>query len=198
MDARQFFIQPHAGEENRKIHRFCPRCGTALGPATVEGIDRPVCGNCGFIQYLNPSPGAVVLIEQRGCILLGKRCGRVLAGKWSLPGGFINFNENYLTAAHREVLEETGLQIKINSILSVVSNFISSSLHTLVVVVQAEITGGAEQPGDDLDELRWITGSESLPEMAFESDRHIIRRFFDSEEFGAPVDTRYAPSPYSS
>ncbi|MBN2049838.1 MAG: NUDIX hydrolase [Spirochaetales bacterium] len=197
MEARQFFIQPHRKEENIKIHRYCPRCGEKLENALVEGTDRSVCAVCGFIQYLNPSTGVVVLLEGDGRILLGRRCGRVLSGRWSLPGGYINFDEDFLSAAHREVLEETGFHIRILSILSVVTNVISSSLHTLVIVLRAEITGGAAQPGDDLDELMWISAQDSLPEMAFESDRHIIRRFFDSSSFGAPVDPRFAGSPYN-
>ena len=196
MDARQFFIQPHEEGKNKKLHSFCPRCGNRLASATVEDLLRPVCPSCGYIQYLNPSPGAVVLIEREGTVLLGKRRGNVRSGKWSLPGGYINFDENFLSAAHREVLEETGLHIEITSILSVVSNFISSSLHTLVIVLAARVTGGRARPGDDIGELLWIAGGDSLPDMAFESDRHIIRRYFENEAFGAPVDDTLSGSPF--
>lgn len=196
MDASQFFSQYHKEDENKKLHRFCPRCGTPLDSEIIEDRPRPVCTGCGYIQYLNPSPGAVVLIERENSILLGKRCGRVLAGKWSLPGGFINFDETFLTAAHREVMEETGFHIRITSILSVVSNFINPSLHTLVIVLKANITGGRPRPGDDLDELKWIAQPSEMPKMAFESDRHIIRRYFEDRDFGAPVDPDLASSPF--
>ena len=183
-------------KKNRKLHTYCPGCGKKLDSDEIDGRIHPVCRSCGFIQYLNPSPGAVVLIERGGSVLLGKRCGNVRSGKWSLPGGYINFDEDFLTAAHREVLEETGLHITILSILSVVTNFISSSLHTLVIVLKGEITGGNEIPGDDLEELMWVKSADQLPEMAFESDRHIIRRHFTDSPFGAPVDSSLKFSPY--
>ena len=46
-----------------------------------------------------------------------------------------------LTAAIREVKEETGLDVEIRSILSVVSNFLSPRLHTLAIVLLARAVG---------------------------------------------------------
>jgi 8-oxo-dGTP pyrophosphatase MutT (NUDIX family) len=68
----------------------------------------------------------VVLIEKDGQVLLGQRSGSYGAGKWGLPQGFIEFDEDFLSAAIREVKEETGLDVEIRSIISVVSNFLSA------------------------------------------------------------------------
>jgi 8-oxo-dGTP diphosphatase len=43
---------------------------------------------------------------------------------WCLPCGYIEFHEDYLTAARREVKEETGLEVEITALLSVASYFL--------------------------------------------------------------------------
>ena len=134
------------------------------------------------MYYRNPSPGVVVLVEDEDRVLLGKRSDSVFGGgKWCLPGGFIEFNEDFLSTGVREFKEETGLNIEAVSILSVVTNFLSSDLHTLVVVLLGRMMGGHPTPGDDIAELGWFQMAESLPEMAFEADQHIIERFWKTE-----------------
>ena len=61
--------------------------------------------------------------------------------------GFIEYDEDFLTAALREVKEETGLDVEIRSLLSVVSNFLSPRLHTLAIVLLARVVGGELERG---------------------------------------------------
>lgn len=55
--------------------------------------------------------GVVVIIRRQHKILLGLRKGNHGGGTWSLPGGHIEFGEEPVEAARREVLEETGLHL---------------------------------------------------------------------------------------
>jgi 8-oxo-dGTP pyrophosphatase MutT (NUDIX family) len=135
----------------------------------------------------------VVVVEKEGCVLLGKRRGGIQKGKWCLPQGYIEFEEDFLTAAIREVKEETGLDVEIQLILNVVSNFLLPNLHTLAIVVLAHVIAGDLCAGDDLEMLTWIPSSESLPEMAFEADEWIIERYQRSKrKEGLPVDPDFA------
>jgi len=174
-------------------YRFCPLCGLPLKDALNDG-GRPGCGGCGWVHYRNPAPGVVILIVEDGRVLIGRR-GRTsfAAGAWCLPGGFIEFGEDFLGAAVRETREETGLEVEISSIVSVVSNFLAAHLHTLVVVLMARVTGGRATPGDDLAELRWVPLEGPFPEMAFEADRHIIERYRIAGLPGAPTDPHHLP-----
>jgi ADP-ribose pyrophosphatase YjhB (NUDIX family) len=145
------------------------------------------------VQYRNPVPGVVVVIIRDGKVLLGCRRGVNKTGKWCLPQGFMEFDEDFLTAGIREVKEETGLEVKILSILNVVSNKLSPGLHTLAIILQAEVVGGELSGGDDLEKPGWFDMSEALPEMAFDSDRQVIDRFRDSQlKQVLPVDPGYA------
>lgn len=143
----------------------------------------------------NPWPGVVTLIEDAGRVLLVHRRPRAhRGGFWCLPGGYIEFGEDFLTAGRREVLEETGLTVRIESILSVVSNFFEPKRHTLVVVLLGRVAAGSgpARAGDDADGLEWFPLEGPLPEMAFEADRHIIGRYAATRLDGAPVDPRFA------
>jgi 8-oxo-dGTP diphosphatase len=157
------------------------------------GQQRPACAKCGFVQFRNPIPGVVVLIERDGQVLLGKRAGGFGKGRWGLPQGYIEFDEDFLSAAIREVKEETGLDVEIRSIINVVSNLLSPGLHTLAIVLLAAVVAGEPCACDDLETLEWVPLAGPLPEMAFEADEHIIERYRQTKlEWGLPVDPDFA------
>jgi ADP-ribose pyrophosphatase YjhB (NUDIX family) len=185
----------HRGQEEGCLGQFeyCPFCGTQLALKEKGDRARPACPRCGFVQYRNPVPGVVVLIDREGCVLLGKRRGGFGAGKWGLPQGYIEFGEDFITAAIREVKEEAGLNVEIRAIVNVVSNLLSPSLHTLAIVLLARVVSGELGAGDDLETLEWVPLAEPLPEMAFEADEHIIERHRQMKlRWGLPVDPGFA------
>jgi ADP-ribose pyrophosphatase YjhB (NUDIX family) len=194
MQAKQVFSS-YSGKDPDNLGQFkcCPFCGTGLVLKEKGGRQRPACPDCGFVQFRNPVPGVVVVIEKEGHVLLGKRRGGFGERKWGLPQGYIEFDEDFITAAIREVKEETGLDVQIRSILNVVSNRLSPRLHTLAIILLAGVVAGELCAGDDLETLEWIPLSGSLPEMAFEADEYIIRRCEKTKlEEGLPVDPDFA------
>jgi NADH pyrophosphatase NudC (nudix superfamily) len=196
MEVRQVFEAYDHLNPPPERHKFCPVCGTECSLTQQYGMLRVTCASCGYIYYRNPSPAVSILVVDGSNFLLCKRSrGTLEGGKWSLVGGFMEFNEDFLTAGIREVKEETGLNVEIKSILSVVTNFFRPDLHTLVVVLLAKPVGGELCIGDtENDEVRWFSLEEGLPEMAFEADAHIIRRYFETRLEGVPVDEDYARS----
>jgi 8-oxo-dGTP pyrophosphatase MutT (NUDIX family) len=129
-----------------------------------------------------------VVVVQDGKVLLGKRAAALpWGGHWCLPSGAIEFNEDFLTAGIRETEEETGVQVRILGLLSVVSNFWDEGFATLVPVLLAEPIGGMPVPTSESEAVEWFR-PDDLPDMAFEADRHIIERYFASPFTGAPVD----------
>jgi 8-oxo-dGTP diphosphatase len=193
MQAKQVF-STYSGKEDGNLGQFkyCPFCGTQLALKEKGGKQRPACANCGFVQFRNPVPGVVVVIEKEGHVLLGKRRGGFWVGKWGLPQGYIEFDEDFLSAAIREVKEETGLDVEVRSILNVVSYFLSPRLHTLAIILLAGVIAGELCAGDDLETLEWVPLSGPLPEMAFEADERIIERYQKTKLEGLPVDPDFA------
>jgi 8-oxo-dGTP diphosphatase len=194
MQTKQVF-STYRGKADSSLGQFkyCPFCGTQLALKEKSDRTRPACPSCGFVQYRNPVPGVVVLIDQERCVLLGKRTGGFGVGKWGLPQGYIEFDEDFLSAAIREVKEETGLDVEIRSIINVVSNLLSPGLHTLAIVLLAGVVSGELCAAGDLETLEWVPLVEPLPEMAFEADEHIIERYRQAKlEWGLPVDPGFA------
>lgn len=181
-----FYAYDRTTHELSGHYRYCPFCASPLSPRTFDG--RPTCAGCGFVHFRNPSPGVSVLVTDGEQVLLGRRVARNPGGqKWCLPGGFIEYGEDFLSAAVREVKEETGLEVEIRSIINVVSNFLSPRLHTLVVVLLARVVAGTLAPGDDLSEMAWFPRQGPLPEMAFDADRYIVETYARTGLSGLPV-----------
>jgi len=194
LKVRQVFKTYKNSKDTENKDEYCLLCGSECIPKRDNGILRMTCVNCGHIHYQNPSPAVSILIEDNSKFLLCKRsANNFKGGKWCLPCGFVEFSEDYLTAAVREAKEETGLDIEVKSIISVVSNFFTPDLHTLVIVLFAKPIGGVLNVGDnENDTLEWFSRDEALPEMAFDADAHIIRRYFSTRLVGAPVDLGYS------
>lgn len=194
MHMKQVFFA-HDGVQDPAAGQFsyCPFCGSPLSIQEHGGRPRPACPNCRFVQYRNPLPGVVIVIEQAGRVLLGKRTGSYGEGQWGLPQGFIEADEDFLTAALREVKEETGLDVAIESIINIVSNFLTPRLQTLAIVLLARAVAGEPRAADDLTALQWFSLNEPLPDLAFEADRWILNSYQQTQfQLSLPVDPVFA------
>jgi len=69
-----------------------------------------------------PKVAVDVVLENKGKVLLVQRALEPFAGKWALPGGFVEEGETVEQAAVREVKEETGLDIELEGLLGVYSD----------------------------------------------------------------------------
>ncbi|MFD1739750.1 NUDIX hydrolase [Bacillus salitolerans] len=170
-----------------KMYRFCHQCGNKLVQSVSSKLNFVQCLHCNNKVYSNPLPTVVVLIEYEDKVLLGKRNGQYGKGKWCIPGGYLEYNEDFITAGYREIKEETGLDkdnIEIVSILNVVSNFISPERHVLSVVLRAKFISGNPSPNDDLDELQWYSLKETLPELFLLAEKNLIEYYASSKSNG--------------
>ena len=87
-------------------YRYCPRCADPLAPTIRGGLPRPSCASCGFVHFRNPAVGvAIVLLDNTGRILLGRRSAGGNVGEWCIPCGYVEWGEDIRDAARREFRE---------------------------------------------------------------------------------------------
>lgn len=72
-----------------------------------------------YDKALGVRPGvSAVIFDRRGRLLLQQRSD---GGQWGLPGGSVEIGESVTEAAAREVLEETGLTVRVRRLVGVYS-----------------------------------------------------------------------------
>lgn len=108
-----------------------------------------------------PVLGVTVAIVDAGRVLLTKREDFEV---WCLPGGHVDDGESLATAARREVIEETGLEVELTRLVGVYSrpNWWRGGLH--LALFAARPIGGRPrlQPGEVID-ARFFA-PDALPE----------------------------------
>lgn len=134
--------------------------------------------------YKYPRPALTVdaiVHTQKGdqiYILLIQRGIEPFAGKWALPGGFVNMNELLEAACIRELNEETGLVVESMKQFKTFDGVHRDPRHrTISVVYSTQLNNLAEvKGGDDASNAKWFP-INNLPEMAFDHEE-IINVFF--------------------
>jgi 8-oxo-dGTP diphosphatase len=138
----------------------CPRCRSDL-----EREPRAVrCPNCGLSVYATPAPTAsAIVVDDQGRVLLARRSGDPGAGLWDLLGGFVEEGEDALAALHRELHEETGLEIEpLEFIGGYSDHYGEEGIYTLNLYWTARVTGGELEIDDELAEVAWFA-PDDLP-----------------------------------
>lgn len=154
----------------------CIRCGARMADRPSYGRPRPVCPSCGYIHFDDPKVAAAVVVEQEGKILLVRRAYNPEQGKWSLPAGFVDADEDPRQAAIRECLEETGLSVRILGLLDVIYGREHPRGASIVIVYRAEVEGGSLAAGDDAGEVGLFAAS-ALPPLAFRATQQVVERW---------------------
>lgn len=135
------------------------------------------------MQELHIGVGVIVL-NNRGQVLLGKRLSKHGFGTWSFPGGHLEAGESPFECAQREVQEETGLKLT-NSILgpSVQDVFAQTDKHYLTwfVIAKAEGVPQVLEP-EKCEGWRWFDWAE-LPEPLFQPIQTLMRQGFKLENY---------------
>lgn len=93
---------------------------------------------------------AAVVVDDAGRVLVIRRRDN---GKWEPPGGVLELDERIDDALEREVLEETGLAIRVGSLTGVYKNMARG---IVALVFRAHRVDGEPAPSMEAAEVAWL------------------------------------------
>jgi len=128
--------------------------------------------------FIKTGVGAVVLRGPE--VLLIRRGKPPFEGRWSIPGGGLEFGESVREAARREVREETGCEIEILGLLDVFEGLPRDhgdpNAHYVMIDFAARWTAGAPRPGDDALEAKFVSFAEAEARLDWDKTREALAR----------------------
>jgi 8-oxo-dGTP diphosphatase len=115
----------------------------------------------------------VVTRDKRRRVMLIRRKHDPFAGKWALPGGFIEMDETLEASARRELLEETGLEVgEVEQLGTFGDPGRDPRGRTISVAYLARVDAADLRPvaADDAAEVAWHPLNQPPP-LAFDHDK---------------------------
>lgn len=102
-------------------------------------------------------------------------------GHWAFPKGHVENGETEEETAAREILEETGLNAKLDLNFREMVTY-SPKKGTLKDVVYfcatADDAAPVARPGE-IDKVCWVSPEEAMSRINFENDRNILKKFLN-------------------
>ncbi len=87
--------------------KYCKNCGKKITKSSEYKFD---CTSCKSTYYINPKGAtALLLFDEHGNLLLGRRAVEPHINKLDCIGGFVDVGENFEMGMLRELQEESGL-----------------------------------------------------------------------------------------
>ncbi|MEM4134252.1 MAG: NUDIX hydrolase [Candidatus Micrarchaeia archaeon] len=125
------------------------------------------------MKEYRPTAVDVVVIHNNE-ILLIKRKKPPFIGKWCLPGGFVEINEDIEHAAIRETKEETGVDIELLGIIGVYSSPKRDKRHTISIAFLAFPKDNTINliKNEEVKEVKWFD-LDKVPKLGFDHNEII-------------------------
>lgn len=94
--------------------------------------------------------------------LLVQEAQEKVRGKWNIPAGHLDPNETIFEGAKREIFEESGFNVELTGIASIVNRKVPDDTF-IGIIFSTEITGGeiSINPAEILD-IKWFTYDEII------------------------------------
>lgn len=124
-----------------------------------------------------------ILVNEKNEILLQKRSD---FNSWGLPGGAMEFGESAEEACVREFLEETGLKVKVKSLLGVSTNFIQhypngDVAQAVVIEFIVELVEKTDEQGSSETLNLGYFSKDNLPSIFNKQHLNFIRHYYNRD-----------------
>jgi len=132
--------------------------------------------------------GGVIIVQGRA--LLIRRGSEPLLGEWSIPGGMLELGETLEQGVARELLEETGLTVRVIELIEVFDRIYvestagaeegkkGSRFHYVIVDYLCERIAGDAMAGSDVTDVVFATEEELHKFKLTETATRILKKAF--------------------
>jgi 8-oxo-dGTP diphosphatase len=115
-----------------------------------------------------PRVGVGGVVIRDGRALLIRRGSEPLKGEWSIPGGMLETGETLAEGVARELLEETGLHVKVTELIEVFERIFPGDgghparprYHFVIVDYLCEASEGEPRAGGDVTDVAFAAETE--------------------------------------
>lgn len=123
--------------------------------------------SCGAVVYREEEMLELLLIKHKN------------GGHWSFPKGHVEANETEEETAKREILEETGVQVCLDTRFREAVRYAPKPkvMKTVIYFAARYTSGCLIGQKEEVTQLGWFTPELAYRCMAYESDRSILRKF---------------------
>jgi 8-oxo-dGTP diphosphatase len=131
-----------------------------------------------------PMVGVGGVVVSNGRALLIRRGGPPLEGQWSIPGGMLEVGETLLEGVRRELLEETGIEVRVGELIDVFERINldgggKTRYHFVVLDYLCEALSGEARAGSDVTDVAWAAPSELANYSLSETATRVILKAFE-------------------
>ncbi len=133
------------------------------------------------------------IVDEKGRVLLTRRCIEPFCGLWVMPGGKVDHGEPLLQALHREVREEVGIEVQIAGLLDVYEHVAVGERndHYVILYYRAQpLTVDLLPNSSEVIEADWIPADRLGSYDMTPGTRHILAQVYPGilQDPGEPAD----------
>jgi ADP-ribose pyrophosphatase YjhB (NUDIX family) len=138
----------------------------------------------------SPVVGVGGVVIEDGRALLIRRGSEPLLGQWSIPGGMLELGESLQAGVARELLEETGLHVRVLDLIEVFDRIYAQEptpetpanqrprFHYVIVDYLCERISGEARAGSDVTDVAFAREDELEQYQLTETATRVLRRAF--------------------
>jgi 8-oxo-dGTP diphosphatase len=125
--------------------------------------------------------GGVVIRDGRA--LLIKRGSEPLKDQWSIPGGTLELGESIQEGVRRELLEETGIEVRVGELIEVFDRIFRDAAgeiqyHFVIVDYLCEAINGEARAASDVTDVAWVNEEDLWNYKLSEAATRVIQKAF--------------------
>jgi ADP-ribose pyrophosphatase YjhB (NUDIX family) len=185
-----FARDPYDRERYEMLRSLASRIMAAHTATPATRIEALFAGEVGYATPKIDVRGAA--FDKRGRLLMVREVAD--GGRWTLPGGWADVNLTPAENVAKEVLEESGFEVRVRKLAAAWDRTRQGHLPAVFSACKlffiCDIVGGAARTGPETSEVAWFAEAEIPPDLSVDRvlPRQLSRMFEHARNNALPTD----------